>query len=207
MKWLEKLLLPFVIVLVGTFGSIIISRSQIKSATIISASQIKSAENIADAQILSQDINVKSEHEIKVLDIFFSKITQGTPKEQLYALSLMFTITPELAQRLYEAVANNESQASEIYDVAKNRLEQMDEIKEEQYYQSLSDSSRKEQVDYFKEVADKQFESGEFEEALDNYYEVLKISPEDEYANRKIKETQVQIKTKPNLKKTKPKKD
>ena len=131
MKWLEKLLLPFVIVLVGTFGSIIISRSQIKSATIISASQIKSAENIADAQILSQDINVKSEHEIKVLDIFFSKITQGTPKEQLYALSLMFTITPELAQRLYEAVANNESQASEIYDVAKNRLEQMDEIKED----------------------------------------------------------------------------
>lgn len=195
MKWIDKLLTPIAIVLVGTVGSIIIS-----------ISQIKSAEKIANAQIRCQDINVKSEHEIKVLDIFFSKITQGTPENRQYALNLMYSIKPELAQKLLEAVINDESQ-NEIHGVALIRLKQMDEIKEEQYYQSLSDSSRKEEVDYFKEVAAKQFKAKLYEKALDNYYEVLKFSPEDEYANRKIKEIQEKIKTKSNPKKTKPKKD
>lgn len=207
MKWLEKLLLPFAIVLVGAIGSNIIKNSQIKSAIIISDSQIKSAERIATAQIRCQDINVKSEHEIKVLEIFFSEITQRDPKNRQYAFSLIESIQPKLAQKLYEAVRNDESPESEIHYVASIRLEQMDEIKEEQYYQSLSDSSRKEDVDFLKEVADKQFEAKEFEEALDNYYEVLEISPEDEYAYRKIKEIQSQKKIKLNLKKTKPKKN
>lgn len=209
MKWLEKLLLPFAIVLVGTIGSIIISRSQIESAILIGASQIESSEKIADAQIQCQDKNVKSEQEIKVLDIFFSKITHDNPKNRQYAIKLMDSISPELAQRLYEAVINDESQ-NEIHGVALIRLKQMNEIKEEQHYQSLSDSSRKEDVDYLKEVADTQFKAKYFKEALDNYYEILNIFPEDEYANKKIneiKEIQEKIKIKSNLKKTKPKKD
>lgn len=119
----------------------------------------------------------------------------------------MDSIKPELAQKLFEAVRNDETQEDEIHGVAVIRLKHMDEIKEEQYYQSLSDSSRKEDVDYLKKVADTQFKAELFKEALDYYYEVLEISPEDEYANRKIKEIQERIKTKPNLKKTKPKKD
>ena len=206
MKWLEKLLLPIAIVLVGTIGSIIISRSQIKSAILISASQIESSEKIANAQIQCQATSAKTEHEIKVLEIFFSEITQGDPKNRQYAFKLIGSIRPDLGQKLYEALRNDESPESEIYGDAVIILKKMNEIKEAQYYQFLSDSSRKEDVDFLKEVADKQFEAQEFEEALGYYYEVLKIFPEDEYADKKIKEIK-EIKEILGQKKTKPKKD
>jgi hypothetical protein len=190
MKLIEKLLIPITIAVVGGYGSYIISHAQIKSA-----------EKIADAQISCQEKNTKSDQQIKVLDIFFEKITVGTSEDRRYAIKILSFVTPDLAKKLSEAVINEMSQNPEIRKVAVISYNQIDEVREKQYNLSLSDSTRKMKVAFFKDLANKQFDKNILDEALGNYEEVLKISPEDEDAKRKIENIRAKLDTKSPLEK------
>ena len=190
MKLIEKLLIPITIAVVGVYGSYIISHSQIKSA-----------EKIAEAQIFCQEKNTKSDQQIKVLDIFFEKITVGTPEDRRYAIKILSFVTPDLAKELLEAVIDGMSDNPETQKVAVISYNQIDELREKQYNLSLSDSTRKVKVAFFKDLANKQYDKNILDEALGNYEEVLKISPEDEDAKRKIKIIRTKLDTKSPLEK------
>ena len=76
-KWLEIVLMPLVIIIVGAVSTHFITKMQIKSA-----------EEISNAQMLSAEEKTKSDREIKLLEIYNKHILSSNANEQQLALNV-----------------------------------------------------------------------------------------------------------------------
>ncbi len=95
-NWLEILIIPLVLALVGTMGTYFITRQQESNAN-------KQAE---------------SDRQVKILEIFAEKVTAENPKERVLAINLLRTLDPALAKKLAAAVILSEDEESEVKHAA-----------------------------------------------------------------------------------------
>ena len=99
---LEIVLMPLVVVLVGTV-----------STHFITAQQHKSAETLAAA-----------DREVKLLEIFSEKMASNEESERIYALKLLGTLDSNLATRLAQTVLENEREQPKVLQTANQIIEE-----------------------------------------------------------------------------------
>lgn len=107
--WVEVVLMPIVVATVGIFGTYQITKVQEDSALIASDAQRASAIKAADA-----------DRQVKILEIFASKITSDDLDQRKLALRLLESIDPQLATRLAAAAVAEEPPDSPLRAVAKD---------------------------------------------------------------------------------------
>ena len=112
-RWWEVILIPLAIALVGTIGTYFITNQQIKSSELISNTQRESAEKLA-----------KSDQQIKLLEIFFNKITSSDKNERQSALIILKNLDQELAIKLAKVLLETPSQDPIVRQTAENIIEQ-----------------------------------------------------------------------------------
>jgi hypothetical protein len=105
--WIEIILMPLVVALVGILGTYWITREQEASARASSMAQIESAKEAADA-----------DRQIKVLEIFSEKIASKEQDQRILALRILGAVEPELAERLATAVAKSEPAGTRVKETA-----------------------------------------------------------------------------------------
>jgi hypothetical protein len=112
-KWWEAFLIPLTIALVGIIGTYFVTNQQIKSTELVSKAQLESADNHA-----------KSEQQIKLLEIFFNKITSRDKNERETALIILKNLEPELAMKLAQVILEVPSQDPIILQTANEIISQ-----------------------------------------------------------------------------------
>ncbi|HEX9653390.1 MAG TPA: hypothetical protein VGA99_06745 [bacterium] len=108
-SWVEIVLMPLAITLVGITGTYFLSRQQIESSTISGRAQIESSENLA-----------RSDQQIKVLEIFSEKITSENVRERELAVRILQSVDPALAEKLAKAIAETESEDARVRELAQD---------------------------------------------------------------------------------------
>ena len=101
-RWIEVVLMPLVIALVGISGTYFITDRQQKDTTTKSA----------------------VDRQIKILEIFSAKITSTEEKERILALRLLRAIDSELAEKLARAVSETEPEQSPVKQIANQVAEE-----------------------------------------------------------------------------------
>jgi hypothetical protein len=105
--WIEIILMPLVVALVGILGTLWITKEQEASAHTASMAQIESAKEAADA-----------DRQIKMLEIFSEKIASKEQDQRILALRILGAVEPELAEKLATAVADSEPVGSRVKETA-----------------------------------------------------------------------------------------
>lgn len=98
-SWVEIVMMPLAVTLVGTVGTYFLTRQQLRSSEIASQAQIESSENLA-----------RSDQQIKVLEIFSEKITSDNVRERELAVRILQSVDPVLAEKLAKAIAETETE-------------------------------------------------------------------------------------------------
>lgn len=102
-SWIEVFVMPIVVGVVGGAATYFISGSQIQSAQDIAAAERASAEKRA-----------RVEQQLKLLEMFSAKITSSNPRERELAVRLLRMLDQELASKLAEAIAADETETPKI---------------------------------------------------------------------------------------------
>jgi hypothetical protein len=95
--WVEIILMPLAVALVGVTGTYLVT-----------AQQAESARRASEAQIAAAREASRAERQIKVLDIFGEKITSKVPSERILALNILRSVEPDLGGKLAKAVGEAE---------------------------------------------------------------------------------------------------
>jgi hypothetical protein len=95
-SWVEIVLMPLAVALVGTLGTYFITAQQQRSA------ELKAVED----------------RQIKILEIFADNITSNDEGERIFALRLLEAVDDDLAERLATAVSATEQEPSAVRSVA-----------------------------------------------------------------------------------------
>ena len=106
-NWIEIILMPLVIALVGVAGTYFITQQQEKNANTMRETQLENTREMAEA-----------DREIKILELFTEKITSQDENQRLMALRMLRAINADLAERLAKAVSEAEPENTEIRKVA-----------------------------------------------------------------------------------------
>ncbi len=106
-SWVEIILMPLVVVLIGSIGTWLITQQQEKNARLVSRSQIASAEKIAKADL-----------QVKVLDMFSTRIASADDNQRILGLKMLSAVDPVMAAKLASVVAETEPAKSEVQKVA-----------------------------------------------------------------------------------------
>ena len=113
-SFLEILLTPLAIALVGTVGTILVTNQQIKSAQLSRLTEIESTEKLT-----------KSDQQIKIIEIFSQKITSTEIREREIAVRILSALDPALAEKLITAIAENSKEDTAIQNIATNLQEEL----------------------------------------------------------------------------------
>jgi len=121
-SWIEVVLMPVVVLLVGFVGTYFLTNQQQKSAETFGAAQLDSAKEQA-----------AGDRQVKILEIFGDKIASTDSKERILALNLLEALDDSLALNLARAVERAETDESEVKRVAKQVFkEATDRVKSRQ---------------------------------------------------------------------------
>ena len=107
-SWIELVLMPLAVTIVGTVGTYFVTQQQEKNAQIMSQSQLASTRQMAAA-----------DRQVKILEIFSEKITSNEQSQRILALRLLKAVDDDLAEKLAVAVSELEPKKSEVRRVAK----------------------------------------------------------------------------------------
>lgn len=100
---LEIILMPIVVVFVGTLGTLVISSQQQESATRLGRTQLQAAREMAAA-----------DRQVQVLDLFAKKIASDDQNDRVVALRLLSAVDSDLALKLAAAVSEGEPVGSKV---------------------------------------------------------------------------------------------
>ena len=118
-SWMEIVLIPIVIAIVGTVSTYLITKLQSENTARTIQAQINSSERIAQAQIQRGKI----EQQIKILDIFSEKILSDDDKQRILALKLLRVVDQDLAIALTGVVADDKTESKTVRKAARKELE------------------------------------------------------------------------------------
>jgi uncharacterized protein (UPF0333 family) len=102
--WVEVILMPVVIAVVGIMGTYLVTAQQHKAVEIRAATERKAAEIRAD-----------SDRQLKIIEIFMEKITSNDENERLFALNLTRTLDIDLSIKLLTAVIESSPKITESF--------------------------------------------------------------------------------------------
>ena len=106
-SWIEIVLMPIVVTLVGIAGTFFITSQQEKSAGIMRDTQLAIAQEMAAA-----------DRQIEILGLFAEKIISTKESERILALNVLRAVDAKFAETLATAVSNTEPKGSPIKVVA-----------------------------------------------------------------------------------------
>ncbi len=112
-NFLEIVIMPLVIAVVGIVGTYLITQQQQNNTEILSQAEAKSSQQRA-----------KADRQIKILEIFSDKITSNNERDRILALRILAELDPDLRAKLASAVSITESPSSEVSKVAKSVAEE-----------------------------------------------------------------------------------
>jgi hypothetical protein len=121
---LEIVLMPLVIAVVGTVGTLFITSVQNRSTQQLTEAQIASAQQVAIAQLEQAKQQSDSSQQLKLLEIFGEKITSSNPADKELAVRLLSLVDPVLGKKLTEITINLESTPEEVRRLASIELQQ-----------------------------------------------------------------------------------
>jgi len=106
-SFIEVVLMPLVIALVGIGGTYFLTTQQGKNAKTSKDAQLESTRELAEA-----------DRQVKILEIFAEKVASNDQQERILALRLLDALDPALAEKLASAVVAAEPEESEVRKVA-----------------------------------------------------------------------------------------
>lgn len=104
---LDTYLTPLMIAIVGTIGTYFITHHQNQNAKLSMNVQIESSERLA-----------KSAQQLKILEIFSSKITSKNIKEREIAVRILSTLDQDLSQKLAKVIIESSADDTLIRNIA-----------------------------------------------------------------------------------------
>ncbi|CAN2043248.1 hypothetical protein GMMP1_100026 [Candidatus Magnetomoraceae bacterium gMMP-1] len=107
-NWVEIVLMPIVVAVVGVVGTLLITQQQNKTAALMRKTELEKTQEIAAA-----------DRQIKILELFADKILDPDQNQRLLALRLLTAVDGDLAKNLATAVSEDESEKPEIKALAK----------------------------------------------------------------------------------------
>lgn len=110
---LEVFLMPVVVVLVGTMGTLVISSRQQESSERLGQTQLQAAREMAAA-----------DRQVQVLNLFAEKLASDDEGDKVVALCLLKAVDSELAQKLAAAVYEGEPSSSEVKRAAEDAIQE-----------------------------------------------------------------------------------
>lgn len=112
-SWIEIIIVPLVIAIVGVVGTFLVTRQQQRSSEILERAQLETTTKMAVA-----------DRQIKIIDIFSEKIASDDPEDQKFALALLEVLDPELAEKLANAVTQGRPESQEVRQIAAKAVTQ-----------------------------------------------------------------------------------
>lgn len=106
-KWGEVILMPLVVALLGSGATYFITKTQIGSSERMAAAERDSAEKRA-----------RLDRQTKLLEIFNSKITSQSVRDQKLAILLLKVVDPEVAIQLAKAITSDTNSPPELMQAA-----------------------------------------------------------------------------------------
>jgi hypothetical protein len=106
-SFIEVVLMPLVIAIVGIGGTYFLTTQQEKNAETSKTAQLESTRELAEA-----------DRQLKILEIFAEKVASQDQQERILALRLLDALDPALAEKLATAVLASEPEESEVRKVA-----------------------------------------------------------------------------------------
>ncbi len=110
--WVEIVLMPMVVAVVGIVGTLLVTAQQAKNAELARKTELEKTQEIADA-----------DRQIKILEIFADKITSKSDSDKLLALEILTAIDGSLAEKLASAVKESTLKDSAVTTAAKGIIE------------------------------------------------------------------------------------
>jgi len=110
-SWVEIMIMPLVVAIVGIVGTSLITNQQIKNAETQKAAQLEASKQMADA-----------DRQIKILEIVSEKLTSENPAHIETGLRLLSAIDAELAEKVARAVLGGEPDESAVRRVAEQAI-------------------------------------------------------------------------------------
>ncbi|MDF2180224.1 hypothetical protein P2G88_18365 [Aliiglaciecola sp. CAU 1673] len=95
-KWIEVILMPLAVALVGILGTYLVTEQQDRTSATLA----------------------NSDRQIKILEIFADKVTSSDDKERLLAINLLGALDNELAEKLAQAVVDSEPGQTQVKQAA-----------------------------------------------------------------------------------------
>ena len=117
--WMEIVLMPVVIAVVGSVSTFLITKFQRDSADKTVQVQLSSSERIAQAQIDA----AKIEQQIKILQIFSEKIASKNVRERQQAIRLLRVVDSTFAEKLSSAISEDPTELPEVRQTAKEEID------------------------------------------------------------------------------------
>ena len=105
-SWVEVLLFPLVITVIGIFGTHFVTNTQLESA-----------KNLAEANQSNENKRAHSQEQLKLLEIFSDQFKSEDPIKRKMAVHFLGALEPELAEKLAQAVADTDP-APEVREIA-----------------------------------------------------------------------------------------
>ncbi len=106
-SWIEVIIMPVVVALVGIGGTYFITQQQGQSAELARQTELDKAQETAAA-----------DRQIKALELFVDKIQSPDERERKFALRLLKVVDGNLATQLATAVSEDEDEKPQIRKVA-----------------------------------------------------------------------------------------
>ncbi|CAN2049565.1 hypothetical protein GMMP13_810063 [Candidatus Magnetomoraceae bacterium gMMP-13] len=91
-NWVEIVLMPIVVAVVGVVGTLLITQQQNKTAALMRKTELEKTQEIAAA-----------DRQIKILELFADKILDPDQNQRLLALRLLTAVDGDLAKNLATA--------------------------------------------------------------------------------------------------------
>jgi hypothetical protein len=105
--WVQVVLMPLAVGLVGILGTYFVTRHQTRSALLLTHATMESAERRS-----------RADQQIKLLEIFSALIVSDDPRQRELAVRVLKAVDPELAPKLAAAVHDNPGESSPVRLVA-----------------------------------------------------------------------------------------
>ena len=122
-SWIEIVLMPMVVVIVGIGGTLLVTQQQQRNLQTITDRDRESIDQRANADRKIIDQRANADREIKFLEIFKEQIMSPREEDRIFALSMLEMLTPELHTKLARAVAEAEPKDSRVGKVAVKEAE------------------------------------------------------------------------------------
>ncbi len=112
LRWIQTVLMPLIVAIVGISGTFIITTYQLRNANIIAQASLESAERRA-----------RTDYQLKVLEIFSKQITSKELRERESAVRLLSSLEPDIGKKIAESIADNPQETADIRSTAQSVIE------------------------------------------------------------------------------------